>query len=897
MRFLSPLLACFPEVFQARRGRHIKMTRISLAIFLGSCLAAPALGADDLPADKLAAPLRSFIDGHCVSCHDSGSKKGGLDLDSLAFEPGNGRNFSTWVKVLGRVSAGEMPPKKSARPDPKELKSFSESLGSTLNAADRARVARDGRAMRRRLNRLEYENVLRDLLSAPWLEVKEKLPEDGVAHRFNKVGEALDVSHVQMARYLIAADYALREAMASQVNRPPSKTVRYYVREMNNFTGKFKYGPFNSAPERSTFPTLGSAAQPDVRAGKAPLTVGASDPERREQEGVGLVAGAYEPIEPKFNAFRAPSTGRYRLRFNAHSVWVGPNGSNAVNGVANAGPKRWFIPNFDDISVGRRSEPITIYSETPPRQLRLLGSFDITPEAAVHELDTWLLAGETIRPDAARLFRSRPGEGRFQNPFAEQDGQPGVVYRWMEVEGPIHDQWPPSGHQLLFGDLPTKKPRNAKERVEVVSLEPEADARRLLAAFTRRAYRRPVDDGEALRFLPLITDRLKAGASFSDAMIAGYTAVLCSPEFIYIDEKPGLLDDHAIAARLAFFLSNSEPDPELRSIADRGDLKRPEVLRAQTDRLLDDPKSRRFVDAFLDYWLDLRKAAANTPDSSLYNDYYLDDLLADSAVSETQLFFAELLKGDLPTRNLIASDFVMVNERLANHYGLPGVQGVALRKVELPTDSVRGGLLTQASVLMVTANGTTTSPVLRGAWIMERILGQPSPPPPPVPAVEPDLRGAQTIRDQLAKHRDQASCAVCHSKIDPPGFALESFDVMGGFRERYRALADKGQREKGLGKNGQVFAFRYGLPVDCTGEMLDGRKFSDIREFKRMLLADEPQIARNLVHQLIVYATGEPVGFGDREQVEQILERTRPGGYGIRSLVHAIVQSELFLKK
>jgi len=180
--------------------------------------------------------------------------------------------------------------------------------------------------------------------------------------------------------------------------------------------------------------------------------------------------------------------------------------------------------------------------------------------------------------------------------------------------------WPPLGHRLLFGDLPTRKPRNGEEPVEVVSAEPEKDAKLLLTAFVRRIYRRPVEEGEASRFLPVVTGRLKAGASFADAMIAGYTAVLCSPEFLYLDEKPGSLDDHSVAARLAFFLGNSEPDPELRTIADRGELRRPEVLRAQTERLLDDPKSRRFVNAFLDYWLDLRKAAANTPDSTLYND-------------------------------------------------------------------------------------------------------------------------------------------------------------------------------------------------------------------------------------------------------------------------------------
>ena len=205
--------------------------------------------------------------------------------------------------------------------------------------------------------------------------------------------------------------------------------------------------------------------------------------------------------------------------------------------------------------------------------------------------------------------------------------------------------------------------------------------------------------------------------------------------------------------------------------------------------------------------------------------------------------------------------------------------------------------MTQAAVLKVTANGTTTSPVLRGAWIMERILGQKPPPPPPgVPAVEPDIRGAVTIRQQLDKHRTQETCAVCHSKIDPPGFALENFDVMGGWRDRYRAMGD-GVPEKGLAKSGQKFAFHLALPVDATGELPDGRKFRDIREFKQLLLDDEKPVARNLARQLAIYATGAPVRFGDRAAIEQVLQRASASHYGVRALVLEVVQSDLFVNK
>jgi hypothetical protein len=326
-------------------------------------------------------------------------------------------------------------------------------------------------------------------------------------------------------------------------------------------------------------------------------------------------------------------------------------------------------------------------------------------------------------------------------------------------------------------------------------------------------------------------------------------------------------------------------------------LHKPEVLRAQTERLLNDCKSRQFVDAFLDYWLDLRRILTTAPDAELYSDYYLDDLLTESALEETRSFFAELLRADLPAGNVVSSDFAMLNETLAAHYRLPPVQGVTVRRTPLPKESVRGGLITQAAVLKVTANGTTTSPVLRGAWIMERILGQKPPPPPPsVPAVDPDIRGAVTIRQQLEKHRTQESCNVCHAKIDPAGFALENFDVMGGWRERYRSEAG-GEPAQGIAKSGQKFSFHYALAVDASGELPDGRTFRDIREFKQLLLADEKQLARNLAKQFAVYAIGAPIRFADRQQIEQIIDRASSSHYGVRSIVHELVQSELFLRK
>jgi hypothetical protein len=519
-------------------------------------------------------------------------------------------------------------------------------------------------------------------------------------------------------------------------------------------------------------------------------------------------------------------------------------------------------------------------------------------------------------------------ELEYINPLATKEGMPGVAFQWIEVTGPLYDSTSTAGYELLFGNLAMKRlpeeatggvslqipappappdpaapfrsriPRMENVTVEVESKQPQTDARRLLRGFMDKAYRAPVMEEDVEHFGKLFDQQMAAGHGFAQSMLTAYTAVLSSPGFLFIQEAPGKLDDYALASRLALFLWNSPPDAELRALAAKGQLSKPEVLRAQTKRLLSDAKSRRFVEAFTDYWLDLRKIDDTSPSTTLYNDYELDDPLKLAAMEETRLFIADMMRNNLPARNLIHSDFTYVNERLARHYGMPGVQGVQMRRVNLPKDSVRGGLLTQASVLKVTANGTTTSPVLRGVWIMERILGFHSAPPPGVPAVEPDIRGAVTIRQQLEKHRADASCNSCHRKIDPPGFALENFDVMGGWRERYRAAADEATPEPGVGFSGQRFAFHYALPVDAAGTMPGGGTFRDVKEFKQLLLEqEETTVARNLAQQLIIYATGAPIGFADRPKVEAILAATKPSGYAMTDLIHRIVESDFFRNK
>jgi hypothetical protein len=284
-------------------------------------------------------------------------------------------------------------------------------------------------------------------------------------------------------------------------------------------------------------------------------------------------------------------------------------------------------------------------------------------------------------------------------------------------------------------------------------------------------------------------------------------------------------------------------------------------------------------------------------DAVLYPEF--QKYLQDSMVDETRAYFRELIDRDLNATHLVKSDFAMLNGRLALHYGIEGVDGSRIRRVSLPPESPRGPFLTQASLLKITANGTVTSPVPRGAFVMDRLLGRPpSPPPEAVPAVEPDVRGATTIREQLALHRDNQTCAGCHAKFDPAGFALESFDVIGGERTRYRAIRDgEGKfapRSPAFAKLGIGGFFKLGPAVDPSGTLPDGRSFRDVREFQNLIAKDPDVLLTNLARQFLVYSTGREVSFADREGVQQIVARTAAKGGGVRTLIHEIIRSDLF---
>jgi len=851
-----------------------------------------AHSAPDVPAE--------FLETHCYECHDATARLGGLDLSTLKIDFSNQDNFARWVKIHDRIESGEMPPKDKARPPLVQARTAVARLRDSLIDAEQAKLANEGRTGLRRLTRIEYENTVRDLFQMSGIPLQGDLPADGSAHGFDKNSDALDISHVNLTKYVEAADRTLDVAIATQPKPPTVTKQRISLANPAGFVAHVLMNGDgvllkNKKPDPD-FPPAGDQNHIDQGAHER---LGSF----RNGASVGLFRHEDESFHPYFIEFVALYPGRYRMRTSLWSFqW---DKGTVLPGRGTEAARLSIVQLGGDGRGGGHPSSVLGYYDAP------------SMNEQEHEVVTWLNYKETIGFNAASLA---PTANYHRKGRAMTFTGPGIVCDWFDIEGPLHDVWPPASHRLLFGDLPLiefkpadqpnlRPPRRIPVRREVGAGknepdrehgiwtvhtdQPLTDADRLLASFLPKAFRRPVDAETRKAYVAKVEDRLKVGECFESAMRWAYRAALCSPDFLYHVEPAGPLDDHAIASRLSYLFWNSMPDEQLMQLAASSKLHEPDVLTSEVERLLTDHKSQRFVEDFLGQWLKLRQIASTDPDRKLYPEF--SAYLQDSMVAETRAYFRELLEKNLGAGYLIKSDFAMLNEKLAVHYGIPGVSGSQIRRVALPADCPRGGFLTQASILKITANGTTTSPVPRGAFVMTRLLGQPPDPPPPnIPAIEPDVRGAKTIREQLDKHRSDVVCASCHARMDPPGFALEAFDVIGGFRNRYRSIGEGDPAPRGSIDPFIGIGFKLGPVVDSSSILPDGRAFKDVLEFQSLLLTDSHKLLKNLAEQFLIYGTGRDVTFSDRDQIAAIITRTETRGGGIRTLLHELIQSKLF---
>ncbi len=773
-------------------------------------------------AEPDSASLERLLSKHCYECHDDLTTKGGLNLIDLPMDLSDRANFELWQRVFDRVREGEMPPEEEPRPEESMRKSFLSSLEKPLLLADLADKEAKGRVQVRRLTRTEYEHSLHDLLAID-LPLQNRLPEEQATHGFETVAEGQQFSHFNLARYLEVADYALQDAFHKAYHKPEPDLTKLPAKKLgrDNWRGGNYRGPQDF----------------DGRVLFWPMTL---------------------QFYGRMPASRVSESGWYRIQL--HDV-------RAINS------KRGVTWGTLRSGACASNEPM-LYS---------IGIVEATKEKRDLEFEAWIEDDHMLelKPSDATLKTARSGASGgnvgYKNRDITKEGHEGI-----EISGITMERIYPGGDQkatrkALLGSASWDDISPYRESKKVTREMLEKPIQR----FAERAFRGPVSKEQIAPYLSIAMEaRDRKGGTGVDGLKSAYRAILCSPRFLTLVEKPGKLDDYALASRLSYMIWNSVPDEELLALAEEGKLSEKSVITQQLHRLLEDQKSERFIESFSDQWLNLKLINFTVPDRRLYKTF--DSIVQESMIDETRTFIADLLLHDRPVRHLVHSEHSFLNERLSRFYGMEKPEqlrlGKGLQKVPLK-DPRRGGLVTQGAVLKVTADGTTTSPVIRGTWVAERILGLEIPPPPPgVPAVEPDIRGAVSIRDQLDKHRNSRDCAACHKKLDPGGFALESYDPVGLWRTKY-----------GNAKNA--------AKVDASGVTPDGEAFADVLEWKSIYRERPEVLTRNLAKQLLTYSTGALIRFSDRSDLDAIVEKAAEKNYGVRSVLDAVVTSQTFQNK
>jgi hypothetical protein len=786
------------------------------------------------PAASYEKEVLPFFNTYCLRCHDGQKQEGDFRLDTLPQEFSLQATAERWGEVIFRMNSGEMPPKKETQPTPAELGQAVQWISNQIKEGEAARMAKRGPVAHYRLSREEYGHTVYDLLGVHFdVYLPGAFNEDPRWHGFERIGSMLSLSPSHVDRYFRAAETVLSRAFPNPV--PKTQKLRADAIDMRHRN------------DRKKLEEQGIAAK--VRAAVWP--------------------GGALPAYRNYYFGQVKDSGVYRVRIQLSGL-PGIGGRAPHLTVWHTELKRTL---FDEDILAAEDKPVVIEFETFLTMPAELDFRNVVPgafnETGNHTLNV-LNGGGSIFTHSRETQRLNPTGYKL---FAD-DGQaiyPMLLVDWVEFEGPLTSE---SDLTKREGLIPTQ--------------EGDLDeARQCLQRFASRAWRRSVNEKEMARYLRVIEQELQWGESFRSAFQAAMVGILTSKNFYYIEEGSAVqvraqVNSWELASRLSYFLWSSMPDEELFGAAADGSLSQHETLRKQAVRMMADKKISRFSSAFPRQWLQLHRVGMFPPDTALYPEY--DKWLETSMVLETTRFFEAVFQDNLSLSDLVQSDWAMVNPRLAEHYNMEPLQSSGFQRVTLAADHHRGGVLTQAAVLMLSSDGTRHRPIHRGVFVSEAMFGKTPPAPPPnveplapTPADQPKA----TVRMQLEAHATHATCASCHAKIDPLGFAFDNYDAIGRWRTQERVTAGRGDNPA----------------VDASGTLPDGRPFQGPDDFKRLLVEDLDPFAEAFIEQLATFALRRVMTIDDREQIKTIAQACKPDGYRLRSVVENLVLSELFQKR
>lgn len=802
--------------------------------------------------------IEPLLSRKCIACHGPDSTMANLRVDRLNPDLSNGPDVDRWRGIYKVLSNSEMPPEDEAeyRLSDADRSNIVDWLSAEMSKASLARRNRAEHSSFRRMTKYEYGYALQDLLGLPYPIANNLPPETTSEDGFKNSSELLQMSAMQFEAYRELGLKALQQATVRGERPQP---VTYLISMRDQFAKAAdekakqdqqkgdKDHPYNrsrphllnrSTGEGISFNAGGSATpQPGAAAGHNP-----------EVSPVVIVLPRSTELKLNLDRF-LPDEGRMRVRIRAGRTTMDPKEFAGLRLIFSAHTSN--NANFSQV-VSLRDLPVTASADQPE-----FLEFDVP-------------LGEIQRNPFRKLETTFPRRDEFLHIRNESNASGGkeslqVAIDYVEVSAPHYDQWPPQSHLDVFIASENKS-------------DERAYGREVLARFLERAWRRPVAAEEVTPFLDLFSKHRPDFATFEEAMLEVLATALATPEFIYLTQRSLVAEDGGretvsdseLAGRLSFFLWSSVPDEELLRLARDGRLKEPAVLNAQVDRMLADPRAERFAQHFVEQWLGLDGMETVT--------HLKDDALREAMRQEPVAFFEHVLRSNGSVFDFVHSDYVVINERLAQHYGIPNVFGPNFRQVPITAATHRGGVLTTAGMLTMNSDGADSHPLKRGVWLLERILHDPPPPPPAdVPQVDlADPRILQmTLKERIADHRNKAACISCHSRIDPWGIAFENYDALGAFRATIK-----------------------NKPVDAVSVLFNKQELAGAEGLKRYLLTDrQDQFAGALVHKMSAYALGRPLTFNDHTDVEGLTVQLRKQGDRLADLVHLIANSKLFHSK